>query len=157
MPVRFNLSRGRAMAKYSIWNTGAGAVTLSVRALRPFVMSTRLSLIANGVVIPLVGTTNSGIDDYALDAAIVSQLRSAPTSTNPPSLLFSCGAIYHPGAPDRKWGGGMRVSRAGTVLPCVDENGAALPLDSKGFRQTSLRTFPAGKNVTAGLDLITFI
>ena len=151
------------MAKYTMFSTGAGGVVLSVRALTTFDMSTRISLIANGVAKPLVGTIGAigtpkaGIHEYILDAATVAQLRSAPTSINPPSLLFTCGAVYSPGAPDRKWGWGMRVARGGAPLPCVDETGAPLPLDKQGFRYTSLRTFPEGKNVTAGLDLVTFV
>ncbi len=143
------------MSKYSRWQTGPGALTLSVRPLRPFVMMTRLSLIISGGPIKLTGTTVAGIDVYQLDAATVQLLLSAPTSQDPPSLLLSVGAVLSPGAPNRNWAWGTRITRGVQVLPCIDDTGKSLPLDSNGFRLTSLRTFPAGKNVAAGLDIIT--
>jgi hypothetical protein len=145
----------QAMSRYSRWQTGPGALTLSVRALRPFVMMTRLSLIANGSATRFSSTTSNGIDIYQLDAATVALLLTGPTSADPPSLLFSCAAVLHPAAQNRAWGWGIRLSRGAQTLLSIDDQGVALPLDQQGFRQTALRQFPAGKNIAAGLDLIT--
>lgn len=151
------------MAKYSIFKTGAGGVVLSVRSLTMSYVSPRISLITEDASTLLTGTVGAkgtpkaGIHEYILDAETVELLRSAPFTSGPPSLFFTCHALFHPGAPDRKWGWGMRVSRDNTPLPCVDESGALLRLDSNGFRSTSLRTFPDGKKESAGADIITFV
>jgi hypothetical protein len=144
------------MSRYKVWQVGPGAVELQVRTLRPFVMSPMLRLMMPGPDIDIAFVINGPIAIATISAANVATLRSAPTSSNPPSLLFSCGAAKAPGAPDDKWGWCMRVVRDGLVLPVYDDQGTPLPLDPDGWLCTALRSFPAGKSVTMGFDIITF-
>ncbi|MBJ7437885.1 MAG: hypothetical protein JHD35_02510 [Sphingopyxis sp.] len=144
------------MSRYKVWQVGAGAVELQVRTLRPFVMSPMLRLMLPGPDIDIPFATGGPFAIAAISAANVATLRSAPTSNNPPSLLFACGAAKAPGAPDDKWGWCIRVVRSGTPLPVCDDEGTSLPLDPDGWLCTALRSFPTGKSVAMGFDIITF-
>lgn len=144
------------MSRYKVWKTGAGAVEVHVKSLAPFVMSPLLRLMMPGPDIDLPFTNTGPHWVRPLTAHEVATLRSAPTSDNPPSLLFACGAAKSPGAPSNNWGWGMRVTRGGTILPAFDDQGAALTLDADGFVRTALRQFAAGKSVAMGFDIISF-
>lgn len=143
------------MAKYKVWQTGPGAVTLSVCTLRPVdLFRPRLDLTTMAADTPIAAVQTGDLFHFELNDAQVATLRTAPTSLNPPSLSFYCSAVRPPAAVNRKWGWAMRVSRAGVALPVADNDGTPLKLDADGFVRVQ-RSFPESSDYAAGLDIIT--
>lgn len=143
------------MADYKIWNVGHGELTITIGSLRPFILYPLLSLVTSGTLSPLPFNEDSGVFSVNLTAAQVGQLILSPTSAGAPFLFLSCNALFHPGAPDRKWGWRMRVSQGGIACQAQLDDGTAIALDSEGYARSGLFTFPDGKNAETETTIIS--
>lgn len=134
------------MTSTSIWRSGPGTLTLTMRPFGMFVMTPGIWMIASGTARVLPGVLNHGDYEVEVSAADVALLLTAPVPGTSPSLMAMCWATRHPAAPTSTWNWGMLLARGGTILPCVNAAGAVQPLDPNGFRHFPSKTFPAGKN-----------
>ena len=143
------------MAKYKVWKTGPGSVTLTVCALRPVeLFRPRLDLTTLAADTPINAVHSDDLFHFDLSDAMVATLRTAPNSLNPPSLSFYCSAVRAPMSVDRKWGWAMRISRGGVALPVENYDGSPVKLDATGFVRVQ-RSFPDASDIAAGFDIIT--
>ena len=134
------------MAYLSYWHVGSGALTVTVRPLAPFVLYPSLELVSISEKQNFPFTTAGGSFSTELSDADVAKLILAPDTAQAPFLLLNVRAVFAPGAPNRVWRWGIRLSRAGESLPCFDANGIEVLRDAEGFVRAPRHVFPAGKN-----------
>lgn len=146
----------RSRVNTTQWQTGPGALLLTVSAIRPFDFGAVVLLRGNGSdVVIAAETSNASTMTFRISDEQVAALLSQPTMDRPPYLKIALGAYLSPGAPDRKWGWKFSLSRNGAPLPCVSDYGNPPKPDAQGFLKRDPRTFPPGMTVDGEIDFIT--
>jgi hypothetical protein len=126
----------------STWKAAPGALTVTVRPLRPFLARPRLSLISPGEETDFPFAPDDEGLSAILPAQAVARLLGAQGALH---LLLGMRALHDPQAPTRRWQWGIRLSQDGSALTGYGRNRISLPADAEGFVRSKLHAFPQGR------------
>lgn len=133
------------MTSFRLWKSGAGALSITIKPLRPFIFSPALSLLAGDEKVDFSFSQQNAAFTTSLNAEQVAKLTASPTAAGAPFLFLTANAAFKPGAPDRKWQWGIKFERGGASLPCFDKDGAAILPGPEGLITSTNHSFPSGQ------------
>jgi hypothetical protein len=126
----------------STWKAAPGALTVTVRQLRPFLARPRLCLISPSEEIDFPFVPDDEGLCATLPDSVVERLLAASGGVH---LLLGMRALHDRQAPTRRWQWGIRLAQDGAALTGYGRNRISMPADAEGFVRSKVHAFPQGR------------
>jgi hypothetical protein len=137
------MTKGAMMTStLSTWKAAPGALTVTVRPLRPFLARPRLCLISPSEEIAFPFAPDDDGLSATLPGNVAERLLAAAGGVH---LLLGMRALYDGKAPTRRWQWGIRLTQDGAALTGYGRNRISMPADADGFVRSRVHAFPQGR------------
>lgn len=144
----------RLMQRYLIWKSGPGPLQVEFRRVGEAILRPSLQIVTPTGSCPLPREDECDVARFALSDDDVARVLAGRDALRPPCLLLQCDAFLGLACDKRRWGWSIRVSRAGTALPCFDLGGTPLPLRRDGFTRARLERIPERSTMASSHQFI---
>lgn len=133
----------------STWKAATGAMTVTVKQLRPFLARPRLCLISPRDEIEFAFESDEEGLSATIPEHVVERLLAASGAhagaDGALHLLLGMRALHQPDAPTRRWQWGIRLAQGGAALTGYGRNRISIPADAEGFVRSKVHAFPQGR------------